>query len=96
MSTPAKYRKLPVVIDAWQWDGTVECAREIVGWTNDLGGTARYREGDAAFDPWIEIETMEGTMRLERLAWAIRGVAGEFYPCENEIFRRTYEEAKNE
>ena len=28
--------------------------------------------------------------------WIIKGVAGEFYPCRDDIFRQTYEEAEDE
>lgn len=28
--------------------------------------------------------------------WIIRGVAGELYPCKNDIFEATYEEVRDE
>ena len=37
------------------------------------------------------VETMEGTMRGKPGDWLITGVDGEQYPCDNSIFRRTYE-----
>lgn len=42
MSTPKKYRKKPVTIEAVQWDGTVEGATPIIDWILTNGGTARY------------------------------------------------------
>ena len=42
MSTPKKYRKKPVVIEAMRWDGTASAARPIVDWILANGGTARY------------------------------------------------------
>ena len=37
------------------------------------------------------IETLEGTMTASAGDWIIQGVEGEFYPCKDEIFRKTYE-----
>ena len=39
------------------------------------------------------IETLEGKMKARVGDWIITGVAGETYPCKNDIFRRTYEPA---
>ncbi|MDD4460670.1 MAG: hypothetical protein PHQ24_12905 [Proteiniphilum sp.] len=37
-----------------------------------------------------EIQTLEGTMIGNPGDWLITGVAGEKYPCKDEIFRVTY------
>jgi len=41
-----------------------------------------------------EIKTLEGTMVGNPGDWLITGVAGEQYPCKDEIFRATYEEVE--
>lgn len=38
-----------------------------------------------------EIKTLEGVMVGEIGDWLITGIAGEKYPCKDEIFRATYE-----
>jgi hypothetical protein len=38
-----------------------------------------------------EIKTLEGVMVGEPGDWLITGIAGEKYPCKDEIFRATYE-----
>ncbi|WP_330630705.1 hypothetical protein [Halocatena halophila] len=38
----------------------------------------------------FEVETMEGTMEAERGDILIRGVEGELYPCDKNIFSQTY------
>lgn len=38
------------------------------------------------------IQTIEGTMRAKVGDFIIKGIKGEFYPCNPEIFRLTYEE----
>lgn len=37
------------------------------------------------------VETLEGTMRGKAGDWLITGVRGEQYPCDDEIFRETYD-----
>ena len=39
------------------------------------------------------IHTLEGAMTARPGDWIITGIMGEKYPCNDEIFRRTYEPA---
>lgn len=83
----AKYRKRPVEIDAIQWTGGPTIAALVLNWITTQGGVARYDdEADVIF-----VETMEGAMMAREGWWVIRGVRGEFYPCEPGIFAETYE-----
>lgn len=41
-------------------------------------------------DGSLMIRTLEGDMRLNAGDMLIQGVAGEFYPCKNDIFELTY------
>lgn len=83
-----KYRKKPVVIEA----------REIRAYTDLLGadGIEAWCGGVAAQDSdgpvYLLISTLEGVMRADIGDWVIKGVNGEFYPCKNDIFRKTYDE----
>jgi len=83
-----RYRKLPVTIDAHQWDGTNRGATPIINWILRDGGTARYHPGNPDY---IAIDTLEGTMMATPNDWVIKGVQGEFYACKPEIFAATYE-----
>lgn len=38
------------------------------------------------------INTLEGEMVGKAGDWLIKGIAGEYYPCADEVFRATYEE----
>ena len=40
---------------------------------------------------YIEIDTLEGTMRADLGDFIIKGVQGELYPCKPDIFEATYE-----
>jgi hypothetical protein len=41
--------------------------------------------------PRVKVKTLEGNMWANVGDYVIRGVAGEFYPCKQEIFEQTYE-----
>lgn len=80
-----RYRKKPVVIEAWQFfDGEQpqEWAKYVIN------GKLRYTE-----EGTLLIATLEGTMVAKSGDWIIRGVRGELYPCKPDIFEATYEEA---
>ena len=40
------------------------------------------------------VQTMEGTMKGKKGDWLMVGISGEMYPCDDEIFRRTYDLTK--
>lgn len=96
MSAAKRYRKRPVVIEAFCWAGGPGAASEVIDWVLAGGGTARYAcDNDAACaagDPGhhLAIDTLEGTMRAEPGDYIIRGVQGEHYPCKPAIFAETY------
>lgn len=41
-------------------------------------------------EPYLSIDTLEGTMQALAGDWIIRGVQGEHYPCKPDIFEQTY------
>jgi hypothetical protein len=86
----AKYRK-PVVIDARQWDGTSRGAERIASWMGRASGYVGVHG-----TPHIIIRTLEGEHIASPGDWIIRGVKGEFYPCRDDIFRATYDEAPDD
>lgn len=81
----AKFRKKPVVIDAYKFDGTEARGRAIMD---------AYETTQVAFDrqqSTLIIETLEGNMTASPGDWIIRGTAGELYPCKPDIFVNLYE-----
>lgn len=78
-----KFRKKPVVIDAIQFTGQNHeeifdfVGRESIGGMNAAGQ--------------FNVLTLEGFKPVGSGYWVIRGVAGEYYPCEPAIFHKTYE-----
>lgn len=98
---PGRYTKKPVTIEAMQWDGTTEGATRIIEWVLANGGTAHYHEPEVMTDETgtetgvrpehIAVDTMEGTMRAGVRWWVIRGIKGEFYPCDAAVFQDSYD-----
>ncbi len=80
----AKYRKIPVVIDAAEYTGdiSIDLRDILVGSCHDI------------FDDKIEIVTLEGTMTASIGDFIIKGVQGEIYPCKPDIFADTYQAVK--
>ena len=80
-----KFRKLPVVIEAIQFnsDSFQECC--------DFIGEENLSDGTSIEEEYIGISTEEGEMEARMGDWIIKGIAGEFYPVKDEIFRLTYE-----
>ncbi len=72
-----KYRKKPVVIEAWQW-GSGAVPVDILAQI-DFG-----KEGAV-------IPTLEGEMKIRQGDYIIQGIKGELYPCKPDIFEATYE-----
>jgi hypothetical protein len=91
-----RYRKRPVVIDAFQWTGDFDALDawfHSMGYLED-GHAGIYEDHNPAGEGLLVIPTLEGEMRALRGDYIIRGVKGEFYPCKPDIFTATYEPEK--
>lgn len=85
----AKYRKKPVVIEAWEFDGRLDYSKTLPKEIKDATSTIRLTH-----DGKLRILTLEGEMFADRGDFVIKGIKGEFYPCKPDIFEQTYEEVK--
>jgi hypothetical protein len=88
----AKYRKKPVVVEAFEL-----CEDFMKIGANCKGipdwGISAYDDGIIYFDDKDEcyIKTLEGDHHASIGDFIIRGVHGELYPCKPDIFAKTYE-----
>jgi hypothetical protein len=82
-----KYRKKPVIIEAFQWLGTQESWEKIIAM-----GNVPWKPGEMG-SKTFSITTLEGDHLVSEGDFIIKGVAGEFYPCKPDIFEKTYEPA---
>lgn len=85
-----KYRKKPVVIDAIQFTGSLGSATEITEWTKERSSW-HWDNPSKLAGLHLKIRTLEGEMRANPGDYIIKGVKGEFYPCKQDIFTKTYE-----
>lgn len=87
----AKYRKKPVVIEAWQW--TPPELTEMPEFIREAIDQGALHPNLEAHPPCVMVDTLEGRMCGEVGDWIIQGVKGEIYPCKPDIFAATYEPA---
>lgn len=91
-----KFRKKPLVVEAFQM--TAERHVNNVDWPEWLhaawqisapncNALYRQREGDDS----LQLQTLEGQVKITVNDWLIRGVHGELYPCKPDVFEATYE-----
>ena len=83
-----RFRKKPVEIEAEQW---------FPGWKVDGVTPGPSPQGSPPEVPVLGyIHTLEGTMAAKPGDWIITGVKGEKYPCDDDIFRATYQPVDEE
>lgn len=108
MNVPRKYRKRPVVIGAIQWTGTNYEAVSAFAEADpppdakrvpvSVTGMTVHRRVKPCAAPAngprdsLYVMTKEGGTYAVIGDWILKGVAGEIYPCANDIFRATYDE----
>lgn len=84
-----RYRKKPVEVEAVQWtgDNVAEIRALAGGKFHPLcvpKGDITAEVKDVLHDTWVGVKDGQ---------WIIRGVQGEFYPCDDVVFQATYEPA---
>lgn len=92
----ARYRKKPIVIEAFQLTlDNRESNQHWPSWAHEAWQKAPHELGALVAIPGanrIEVVTLEGPLNVSLDDWIIRGVKGELYPCKPDIFAATYEE----
>lgn len=93
----AKYRKKPVEIEAFQYDGDLKGSDGkyyVPEWAIEAfeNGTLMNMSFSPLHPPCdLYIRTLEGHKRARVGDYIIKGVNGELYPCKQDIFEKTYE-----
>ncbi|PLS36802.1 hypothetical protein CYV26_02045 [Carnobacterium maltaromaticum] len=94
----AKYRIMPVVVEALQWTGSnMSEIKSFIG--ESLLGYKPLFETDwevglGAMRAELSIKTIDSVVKVVNGDYIIKGVQGEFYPCKPDIFELTYELAE--
>jgi len=92
-----KYRKKPVEIEAFQYDGDFTYSDgtpyEAPEWIFQAleDGTMYFKDAGELY-----IKTLEGDHHASCGDYIIKGVQGELYPCKPDIFEQTYEPVRRE
>lgn len=97
----AKFRKKPVVIEAFQFDGDLMSHNGkyyVPEWA-----VKAHEERILFFDSLtpgespceLFVKTLEGQMHVSYGDYVIQGVNGEIYPCKPDIFEKTYEKVED-
>jgi hypothetical protein len=86
-----KYRKKPVVVEAWLFDSKNKRRTYNAIKKHEIGV---YYSFDETGNHVLRIPTLEGEMTARLGDYIIKGVKGELYPCKPDIFAATYEEVK--
>lgn len=93
-----KYKKKPVVIEAFQmtkerrWDNS-----DWPEWLHEAWNKPYFGEGSVGINPddpmreRLVCGTLEGVHRINWDDWIIQGVKGEIYVCKPDIFEATYD-----
>lgn len=82
--------KKPIETEAAQWNGVnrgeieLFCGYDNVEFKVDIMGTE-------IIALQLIVKTLEGDMVANRGDFIIRGVEGEYYPCREDIFYKTYQ-----
>jgi hypothetical protein len=96
-----EYRKKPIVIKAIRWYKNGDCV-DIIPSDGEGRIVRYYRDPQDSgkrkcslckkimhLHGWID--TLEGGHIVCPGDWIIMGIRGEYYPCKDDIFRKTYE-----
>lgn len=92
-----KYRKKPVEIEAFQ----IETAHDYLheknpAWFSDAIEAKTVFVKIYGSEVIVHIHTLEGVMTSSTGDWIIRGVVGELYSCQDDVFKMTYELVEEE
>lgn len=92
-----KYRKKPVEIEAFQYDGDLKNSNGewyVPTWAVEafINNVMYYDSWDGREEPCeLFINTLEGRHHVSVGDYVIKGVHDELYPCKPDIFVKTYE-----
>jgi hypothetical protein len=84
-----RVRKKAIEVEAWQFDPSNIKDMLVLqqNYPNQITLLVPFERGD----PEVWVDTLEGRMTAKMYDWIIKGVKGELYPCDNEVFEATYD-----
>ncbi len=88
-----KYRKKPIVIEAFQMtEARCKDRSEWPNWLQEARNKDAHKRGAIYYENGrFRIQTLEGIHIVDWDDFIIQGVNGEIYPCKPDIFEATYD-----
>jgi hypothetical protein len=80
-----KFETRPVVIDAFQWEGTASSFKNILGM-----GLKDWKPGELGTDTFYLVGANMEEYIVKKGDWIIKDASGNFSSCLNEEFIETY------
>lgn len=96
----AKYRKLPVEIEAFKlgfdsipdWFADAITLKVVTLYCDNRNERDTFEE---CINTNCDIQTLEGIMHANNGDYIIKDINGELYPCKPDIFEKTYERVED-
>lgn len=94
----AKYRKKPVIVNAWKFPDELDKIPEEIIMQYPIDSIEEWtcKNCNKKASKHSNIKTLEGFHIVCPGDYIIKGVNGEFYPCKPDIFHKTYEKVEEE
>lgn len=90
MGEKMKYRKKPLVIEAFRY-GTDEIPDWFINYNVQIQNNIDFMGMCESIRKYGYIPTLEGNMYVSEGDYIVKGVNGEIYPVKEDIFNKTYE-----
>lgn len=90
----SKYRKKPIIIEAFKWTGDINQTEDPIWIVEAIKNGRVWSQHISKSKVVLCIDTLEGTMSANSGDFIIQGIKGEIYPCKPDIFNATYEKVK--
>lgn len=84
-----RYIKKPIPVEAIQIGNDLQELRDFAG---DNVWIEMIQDRDKRVIKVIKVKTLGGVVTAHRGDYIIKGIHGEFYPCEGKIFEESYDE----
>lgn len=86
-----KYKSKPVEIEAVRFTGDVKAVQGFAGRQNFDSVDPEDRTDDPEIIAEVYDKLHSTWVGVKLGQWIIKGTKGEFYPCDDEVFREKYE-----
>jgi hypothetical protein len=86
-----KFRKKPVVIEAFKWTGGEDQTEDPLWFCEAIRRGEVWFKNAGTINVALVIHTLEGDHTANQGDFIIKGIQDELYPCKPDIFDATYE-----